>query len=506
MVNSDNSGRALPAGWTESSLAQLIPKTRGKIKPSKATNLPFIGMDHIEANGFALIGQAKFSEMKSAASHFMPGDVLYGRLRPYLNKVHAAKFEGASSAEFIVLPQSDTHNTDFLKYLLHQRRFVEFASANSNGDRPRVDFETIGKFKFNLPPLGEQGRIASKIDELFSRIDAGEAALKRAKALVERYRKSILKAAVTGELTREWREKNKDKIEPADQLLKRILKTRREAWETAELAKMKAKGKTPKNDAWKKKYTEPAMPDASELPELPEGWVWISWAQAGWSQNGRPFPSSKYSDTGTKLLRPGNLFADGTVKWIEKNTQCLPPSFEIENPDLHVGAGELVINLTAQSLKDEFLGRVCLTGEYEHCLLNQRLARLTPILIEPAYMLAVFKSAIFRDFVANLNTGSLIQHMFTSQMEAFVFPLPPITEQARIATQIQRHQSSMAALLETCNNSTRQSALLKNAVLQKAFQGELVIQAKDDQPASTLLERIRNDSSLAITKKRTRSR
>ena len=72
--------------------------------------------------------------------------------------------------------------------------------------------------------------------------------------LVERYRQSVLKAAVTGELTRDWREKNKGKLESGEALLARILKARREAWEKAELDKMKAKGITPANDKWKQKY------------------------------------------------------------------------------------------------------------------------------------------------------------------------------------------------------------------------------------------------------------
>src|SRR5690606_19347072 len=92
-----------------------------------------------------------------------------------------------------------------------------------------------------LPPTSEQKRIVSRIDELFSRIDEGERALEQVSKLVERYRQSLLKAAVTGELTRDWREARKaagQPIESGEALLTRILTARREAWEQAELAKM----------------------------------------------------------------------------------------------------------------------------------------------------------------------------------------------------------------------------------------------------------------------------
>lgn len=88
-------------------------------------------------------------------------------------------------------------------------------------------------------------------------MDDGEAALKRAQKLVEQYRQSVLKAAVTGELTKDWREKNKGKIESGEALLQRILKARREAWEQAELSKLQAKGKTHKDDSWKKNTPNP---------------------------------------------------------------------------------------------------------------------------------------------------------------------------------------------------------------------------------------------------------
>ncbi|MFM6395314.1 MAG: hypothetical protein ACKPFF_01365, partial [Planktothrix sp.] len=112
----------------------------------------------------------------------------------------------------------------------------------------------FSKIYLPLPPLPEQYRIVDKIEELFTELDAGVELLKKLKAKLKRYRQAVLKAAVEGNLTKEWREANQGKLEPASVLLERILKQRREKWEAEQLEKMKAQGKPPKDDSWKLKY------------------------------------------------------------------------------------------------------------------------------------------------------------------------------------------------------------------------------------------------------------
>jgi type I restriction enzyme S subunit len=121
-----------------------------------------------------------------------------------------------------------------------------------------------------IAPLAEQHRIVSAIEQQFTRLDAGVAALKRVQAKLKRYRAAVLKAAVEGKLTEAWRAEH-PATEPASILLERILKERRARWE----ADLRAKGKDPA----KVKYVEPAKPDLENLPELPEGWCWATLEQ-----------------------------------------------------------------------------------------------------------------------------------------------------------------------------------------------------------------------------------
>jgi type I restriction enzyme S subunit len=107
------------------------------------------------------------------------------------------------------------------------------------------------------------------------------------------------------------------------------------------------------------------------------------------------------------------------------------------------------------------------------------------------FLLYLLKSPSFRRFVNGLNKGSLIQQMFTSQLDGFVFLLPPISDQQRITTDIESRLSVLGNLESTAQAGIRRAQGLRRAILQLAFAGKLVPQDPSDEPASVLLERIR---------------
>ncbi len=144
----------------------------------------------------------------------------------------------------------------YLKHYLDVFDYHEFVTGTT---RLKLNQGRMRKIPIVLPPLPEQERIVAKIEETFTQLEAGVAELQNAKAQLKRYRAAVLKSAVEGELTREWREAHQDEVEPAEKLLARILEERREKWEA---------------EGGKGKYKEPAAPNTDDLPELPEGWVW----------------------------------------------------------------------------------------------------------------------------------------------------------------------------------------------------------------------------------------
>lgn len=157
-------------------------------------------MENIEAHTMKLLGTVPAGTMKSSAVHFQPDDVLYGRLRPYLNKVYRPNFEGLCSAEFIVFPKTEGISSRYLQYFLNSFSFASYATHLNAGDRPRVDFEQLSPYPFPVAPYEQQKCIVAEIEKQFSRLDEAVANLKRVKANLKRYKASVLKAAVEGEL------------------------------------------------------------------------------------------------------------------------------------------------------------------------------------------------------------------------------------------------------------------------------------------------------------------
>ena len=184
--------------------------------------------------------------------------------------------------------------------------------AAINANTPSVTVKhlssrTIGEIGLPLPPAAEQTRIVAKLEELLSDLEAGVAELKAAQKKLAQYRQSLLKAAVEGALTAEWRTQHQP-TETGAQLLQRILQERRARWEARQLAKFAEQGKTPPKD-WQKKYPEPVQPDTTDLPELPQGWVWASLDQLALDSSYGTSVKCGYESQGASVLRIPNVIA-----------------------------------------------------------------------------------------------------------------------------------------------------------------------------------------------------
>jgi type I restriction enzyme S subunit len=184
-----------------------------------------------------------------------------------------------------------------------------------------------------------------------------------------------------------------------------------------------------------------ALVKSEEFKDSPVGGIPIDWevrklTDIASYQNGKSFPSSDYSESGTPLLRPGNLPDDDFVLWDEAHTTYLPLKWAELAPDYIVLAEELVMNLTAQSLEDQFLGRVCMTPPDTFCLLNQRIARFRAKDCYLPFLFWALKGTYFRAQIDRIPQGTKVQHIYNSDLNAIILPMPKEQSEQRAIAEI----------------------------------------------------------------------
>jgi type I restriction enzyme S subunit len=368
---------------------------------------------------------------------------------------------------------------------------ADVESQSSGATRKRITGQKLKDLEVPIPPPAEQQRIASRVDELFSSIDAGERALKRVRKLVERYRQSVLKAAVTGELTREWREKHAGELESGESLLTRVLEGRRKAWEKSELDKMKAKGQRPANSDWKKKYKEPAWPDTSDLPELPEGWVWARAEQVCdfITKGTTPAAADMVPGTGeVPYIKVYNLTFDGTLDFTKDPTFISRETHRETLKRSCVVPGDVLMNIVGPPL-----GKVSIVPTlYPEWNMNQAVAVFRPLKGLDRNFLAFFLlSRAAQDWYKGKAKATAGQFNLTLEIcRDTPIPFPSQEEQLQIQQLISVEQSRLDALASFLDQQSRHTLALRQSVLNTAFSGALVAQDPADEPPSALLNRI----------------
>ena len=167
--------------WRRVLLGDVVRPTTLREIPPATTELPFIGMEHVASGTGAVEGLPSARGILSASPRVRKGDVLYGRLRPYLNKVTLAPTEAYASGEFIVFRDTPEIDGSFLRWRLAAQDFVKFACSLNAGDRPRVKWPQMAAFPLLLPSLPAQRQIVELVEEHLSRLDAASTEVSKAR-------------------------------------------------------------------------------------------------------------------------------------------------------------------------------------------------------------------------------------------------------------------------------------------------------------------------------------
>lgn len=200
----------LPASWALTALGTVVDYGKtDKAEPSELRSDDWIlELEDIEKDSSRLLQRVTFSarKSKSTKSRFAVGDVLYGKLRPYLNKVLIADYPGYCTTEIVPIKAGSHLDARYLFYWLKHPAFLDYVEAESHGmNMPRLGTETGRAAPFVLAPRAEQSRIADELDTLLARVNACNGRFDAVPALLKRFRQAVLDSAISGRLTAAWR-------------------------------------------------------------------------------------------------------------------------------------------------------------------------------------------------------------------------------------------------------------------------------------------------------------
>lgn len=207
LVPAEEQPYAVPENWVWVRLGAVCYASKEKSNDF-SNDIKYIGLEHLEKDK-GIVGFSSADKVKSTKNAFQEGQILYGRLRPYLNKHDIASFSGVCSTDILVFEASVLVANVLVNKFFNLPFFIEYVVANSKGiNLPRVSEKTILNTTFPLPPLSEQQRIVERIEELFAKLDEAKERLQEVADSFAVRKAAILHKAFTGELTKQWRLEN----------------------------------------------------------------------------------------------------------------------------------------------------------------------------------------------------------------------------------------------------------------------------------------------------------
>lgn len=435
---------------------ELNPKPdRGSL--SDDFEVSFVPMAAVEpgTGGMDATRVRRYAEVKKGYTYFREGDVLFAKITPCMENGkmavarHLRNGVGFGSTEFHVLRPRKGVDAHYVYHFVSSARFRAEAAHRMTGavGQKRVPAAFLEQSEIPLPPIDEQRRLVAEMEKQFSRLDGAVGNLKRVKTNLKRYKAGVLKAAVEGRLVpteAELARREGRSYETGAQLLQRVIETRRSQW--------KGKGK----------YKEPAAPDTTGLPNLPEGWVWATVGQIGDVQLGKMLDRQKHR-SGQELPYLRNI----NVRWRSINTDdVLTMFFERDELDrFGVYKGDVLVCEGGEPGRAAVWdGRV--TGmKYQKAIHRVRL--LQGFL--PSLLVCILEHLAATGRLEKYFTGSTIKHFTRESLLLLPVPVPPDSEQHRIVAEVDRSLSIGAEVEAQVDSNRERAARFRQTTLQQAF-------------------------------------
>ena len=443
-------------GWRITKISDFAKTTSGGT-PSRANpefytgNIPWIKSGDLNDGNVSEATEFITEEaLKSSSAKLFPaGTLMIALYGATIGKLGILTIDAATNQAVCGIFVPEGVETKYLFYFLLYHR-PELIKQGAGGAQPNISQGIIRDIEVPLPPLPEQRRIVARIEELFSRLDAGVAALRHAKAQLQRYRQSVLAAAVTGQLTQAWREQHPG-TEPASTLLERVLEHRKKNW------------------SGKAKYKDPSPFAEGVFDALPPEWA-IASLEALTDAN-RPICYG--------ILMPKDNVPDGVLYVKVRDMR----GDRINLESLQRTTSEIAAKYERASLKDGDLllsirgtyGRVALIPpELDGGNITQDSARLAVSdLLSRGYVACAIRSHAIQTHFKNVARGVAVKGVNIGDVKPTPIPIPPLAEQHQIVAEVEARTTAIDHLEAELDRQIIRSSRLRQSALAAAFSGNL---------------------------------
>ena len=455
----------LPIGWTRAKLGEIAEIVLGQSPPSSTYNEDRVGLPFYQGKlEFGKVYPTPVKWCSKPKKTAEKGDVLIS-VRAPVGPTNICPEKSCIGRGLAAIRGLGGVNSSFVLYLM--RTFENVIAGKGTGTTfSAISGDQLRQFEIPLPPLNEQHRIASKVEELFSCLDAGVESLLKVKTLLKRYRQAVLKYAFEGKLTEEWRKTHKDQKEPAQELLERIKQQRKKA----EFGK----------------YEEFPSIDPSGLSNLPDDWVWTRVGEISDTVHYGYTASAVAEPVGPKMLRITDI-QENNVNWE------VVPYCRISEDKKHrylLENGDLVFARTGATVGKSFL----IKGRIPEAVFASYLIRIKLVSgIRKEFVSHFFQSPSYWMQIRQEQVGIGQPNVNSRTLSRIVLPFPPIMEQHKIVEEIDDRLTITDEIGKTLQKSLTQAERLRQSILKEAFQGNLVPQNPTDEPAEKFLARMREE-------------
>jgi type I restriction enzyme S subunit len=482
--------KTLPKGWVAIRLEEIAA-----INPRHPADLPdalpisFVPMPAISESNWRLVAsnERAYGQVRTGYTHFAEGDVLFAKITPCMENGKAAVATGlinglgCGTTEVHVIRLHGGIDPKLVYHFVHQTSFRREATQNFTGTagQLRVPVSFLRDYEVPVPPHAEQRRIVAKLEELLAQVDASTARLAKVPKILKRFRQSILAAACSGRLTADWRN-NHQSVKGVEAIIEAIRQRREAEIKTAAQEKR-----------FRQIFDTPEDNDSSELPDT---WRFTRLHKLATSFDYGTSAKSEKSGT-VPVLRMGNI-QDGKLDW--SDLAYTSDKNEIESYSLQPGT--VLFNRTNSP---ELVGKTTIYRGERPAIFAGYLIRVNAVPeLDPEYLNICLNTNYAKDFCAQVKTDGVSQSNINAQkLGDFEVPFCPPVEQREIVRRVEE-LFALAERLETRYTKGKAHATnLTQAILAKAFRGELVVteaelaaaEGRQFESAEMLVERICRD-------------